>query len=224
MKWSRMNEEQKERQRAACRAWYHRNIEAQRERNRRRRERERAERKRLGLPPKQRMNVRRFTAEELTARKREQRMASYRRMMSDPDRYARYAEARHRYYERNKDHIRELRQKWRKTHKRRVKIQRRLYNDRRRMRCRESPEYYQHVLMLGRLAAYRRRGKLGVKRPYVPRINRRIPLGCTFDRVVDTRSVFLWNNNVAASLIGGREFKAMQWREAHCDRYGMRCR
>ena len=224
MKWSRMNEAQKERQREMCRAWYHRNIEAQRERSRRRRERERLERERAGLPPKPRMNVRRFTPEELAKRKREQRRASYRRMMSDPDSYAIYAEKRHRYYEAHKDEYRERNNQWRKKHKRRTLIQRRLYNDRRRMRCRESPEFYQHCLMLARRAAYRQRIKRGLKSKYVPRMNRRTPLGCTFDRTLDTRSVFLWNNNVAASLIAGREFKAMQWREAHCDRYGQVCR
>ena len=224
MKWSRMNEAQKERQRAMCRAWYHRNIEAQRERSRRRRERERLERERAGIPPKQRMNVRRFTAEELANRKREQSRASYRRMMADPDRYSVYAEKRQRYYEANKDKFIESNRKWRKTHKRRRAMQIRLYNDRRRMRCRESPEYYQHVLMLYRRAAYRQRIKRGLKSRYVPRMNRRTPLGCTFDRVLDTRSVFLWNNSVAASLIAGHEFKAMQWREIHCDRFGQVCR
>ena len=224
MKWSRMNEAQKERQREMWRAWYHRNIEAQHERSRRRRERERLERERAGIQPKPRMNVRRFTDEELAERKREQRRASYRRMMADPDRYARYAEARHRYYEKNKEKFGEYRNQWRQKHKRRTMIQRRLYNDRRRMRCRESPEFYQHLLMLQRMSYYRRRAKLGVTRPLVPRMNRRTPIGCTFDRVLDTRSVFLWNNNAAASIVAGREFKMMQWREIHCDRFGRVCR
>lgn len=47
---------------------------------------------------------------------------------------------------------------------------------------------------------------------------------CVFGRVLDTRSVFLWNNLPAASLVAGRAYRAMQWREIHCDRYGKVCR
>ena len=223
MKWSKMNEAQKERQREMCRAWYHRNIEAQRERSRKRHERERLERERAGIVAKPR-NVRRFTPEELVERKRQQHRDWYRRIMADPDSYARYAEARHRYYEAHKVYFREKNNQWRKKHKRRTLIQRRLYNDRRRMRCRESPEFYQHLLLLQRRAAYRQRIKRGLKSKYIPRMNRRIPFGCTFGRTVDTRSVFLWNNLPAASLVAGRAYRAMQWREIHCDRYGQVCR
>ena len=52
----------------------------------------------------------------------------------------------------------------------------------------------------------------------------RIPDTCSYGRVIDTRSVFIWNNLPAASLVAGRAYRTMQWRETHCDRFGKVCR
>ena len=214
MKWSRMNEAQKERQREMCRAWYHRNIDAQRERNRKRHERERFERELAGIATKPRMNVRRFTAEELAKRKREQRRASYRKMMADPNLYSIYAEKRREYYESHREKFSEYRHNWKARHPEYMKMRNRLEYDRRMRRCAESPLYYAHHLEVNRGIAmrYLRRSKK-VTCEYKPRMNRRTPFGCTFGRVLDTRSVFLWNNSSSASLAVGRAFKMEQWRD-----------
>ena len=145
--------------------------------------------------------------------------------MADPDRYARYREARNRHYAQNRDAVREYLNAWRKAHRRKVKIYRRLEADRRRMLYRESPEAYQHRLEIERRSAAKSRRRKGkVIRAYAPQMNRRTPLGCAFGRVLDTRSVFLWNNLPAASLLAGRAYRMMQWRETHCDRFGRVCR
>ena len=166
-----------------------------------------------------------MTYEERKEKKLANHRAWYRRVMADPDRYARYREARNRHYAEHKEVIRAYLRQWRKSHKRRMKMQRRLEADRRRMLCRESPEFYQHRLEIERRSAAKSRRRSGkVTCAYVPQTNRRTPLGCTFGRVLDTRSVFLWNNLPAASLVAGRAYRAMQWRETHCDRFGRVCR
>lgn len=224
-KWKRMDEGQRERQRAACRAWYHRNIEAQHERSRKRRERERLERERLGLPPKKRMNVKRFTAEELAERKRRRKKMAYRIMMYDPDKYAMHIEKRRAYYHKNREKFREYQRKWRSEHTRKVKMQRRLYNDRRRMLCRESAEFYAHHRELQREESRRYLRRIGkVKGEYKPRYNMRIPDYCTKGKCFDSRSSFLWNNMSQSQMMSIREFRANQFRGKFCDRFGEVCR
>ena len=114
---------------------------------------------------------------------------------------------------------------WRKNHKKRYRRQQRLRYDRERAMCRQSPEFYALYRRQKRIARalYSRRHGL-VKRAYRPRMSTRIPDTCSYGRVLDTRSVFLWNNLPAASLVAGRAYRAMQWRETHCDSFGRVCR
>ena len=101
----------------------------------------------------------------------------------------------------------------------------RLRNDRIRFYCSIDPDYYAKYRNDNRVrAAVLRRKRGTVKRAYRPQLSRRIPDTCSYGRVIDKRSVFLWNNLPAAALVAGRAYRAMQWRETHCDRFGRVCR
>lgn len=145
------------------------------------------------------------------------------RIANDPDRYARMMERRHtpEYRAKNIAYCRA----WRSAHKKRYVMGWRLRNDRRRFYCSIDPDYYAKYRKDNRVrAAVLRRKRGTVKSAYIPQLSRRIPDTCRYGRVLDTRSVFLWNNLPAASLVAGRAYRAMQWREIHCDRYGQVCR
>ena len=149
----------------------------------------------------------------------------FKRIMSDPDLYAKHRARKNAWTLKNREKINSSRRAWRKAHKRREKMARRLERDRRKMRFRECPELYAEYRRKSRIwqAAYIRR-KLITVRPYRPCLSRRIPDTCCYDRVLDTRSVFLWNNRPAASLVAGRYYRMMQLRETYCDRFGRICR
>ena len=157
---------------------------------------------------------------ELERAKNKRRWA---RAKQDPELYAKLMSYKQTPEQREKDRARSA--QWRRSHKKRYRRQQRLRYDRDRAMCRQSPEFYALYRRQKRIARalYSRRHGL-VKRPYRPRMSMRIPDTCSYDRVLDTRSVFLWNNLPAASLMAGRAYKAMQWREIHCDRFGRVCR
>ena len=149
----------------------------------------------------------------------------YLKTMSDPNLYAIRRAKANACETAHKDQINAKRREWCRKHKRRMKMRGRLQRDRRNMLFRESPELYSEFREKRRVyEAYRRRIRGMVRRVYIPRYSSRIPNYCVFGRVLDTRSVFLWNNLPAASLVAGRAYRAMQWREIHCDRYGQVCR
>ena len=146
-------------------------------------------------------------------------------VMADPDLYAKFLDRVAAWRMRNRERINSQIMAWRKSHRRRDKISRRLERDRRKALFRESPELYAEHRRKHRVWQAARLRRLGiVKRPYRHRVSMRIPDTCSYGRVLDTRSVFLWNNLPAASLMAGRAYKAMQWREIHCDRFGRVCR
>ena len=153
------------------------------------------------------------------------RLFKIRRMkvMQDPDLYAKLMEQRHR--PEKMDAARVRAKKWREQHRRREKAKNRATWSRIRYRAATDPDFYAHLRAYWRAASRKYRS---IKHPYAKRRgpvhSRRIPNYCVFGRVIDTRSVFLWNNSPAASLVGGRVYRAMQWREAHCYRYGKVCR
>ena len=147
------------------------------------------------------------------------------RILSDPDLYAKFIERRAAWRTANRKKINAQMRQWKKMHKRRVRISQRLERDRRKVRFRECPELYAEHRRKHRMWKAARLRRLGlVKRAYVARTNMRIPDTCGYGRALDTRSVFLWNNLPAASFVAGRAYRAMQWRETHCDRFGMVCR
>ena len=147
------------------------------------------------------------------------------KVIADPDLYAKFIERLAAWRSINRERINAQHNAWRKSHRRRDKINRRLERDRRNALFRESPELYAEHRRKHRMWKASRLRRLSlVKRPYRPRVNMRIPDTCSYGRVLDTRSVFLWNNSPAASLVAGRAYSAMQWREIHCDRFGMVCR
>ena len=145
--------------------------------------------------------------------------------MNDPIRYAIRTENARLWRERNRDKVNAKRNEWRKQHKKLYRRQMRLENDRRNMRFRMSAELYAEYLIKRRKynAAYIRK-KNPTIRCYKPKKSLQTPLGCTFGNVLDRRSVFIWNNAPAASLIAGRVFEAEKWRQIHCDRFGEVCR
>lgn len=150
---------------------------------------------------------------------------AYRKKISrSPELYAQYAEYRRKYRMEHAEQRRLANAKWKAAHKRKVKMARRWYADRIRVQCRNDPEFY--AMLRARDRGYKRKQKdaAGRVRAYRPMMSRRIPDICCYDRVLDTRSVFLWNNCSAASLRAGEAYRRMMWREAHCDRYGEVCR
>ena len=179
-----------------------------------------------------------MTDEERKARKREANRRHYlkhrdhylrlfkiRRLkiMQDPDLYARLMEQRHR--PEKMAAARARTKKWIEQHRRRAKANNRASWAKIRYRASTDPDFYAHLRAYWREASRKYRMK---KNPFAKRRgpvhSRRIPNYCVFGRVLDTRSVFLWNNLPAASLVAGRAYRAMQWREIHCDRYGKVCR
>ena len=145
------------------------------------------------------------------------------KVMQDPDLYARLMEQRHR--PEKMAAARARAKKWREQHRRRAKANSRASWSRIRYRAATDPDFYAHLRAYWRETSRKYRMK---KNPFAkrrgPAHSRRIPNYCVFGRVLDTRSVFLWNNLPAASLVAGRAYRAMQWREIHCDRYGQVCR
>lgn len=150
---------------------------------------------------------------------------AYRKKINrSPELYAQYAEYRRQYNSEHAEHRRTVNARWRAAHKRKVRMARRWYADRIRCQCRNDPGFY--AMIRARDRAYKRKYKDrdGRVRVYRPMVSRRIPDTCCYDRVLDTRSVFLWNNCSAASLRAGEAYRRMMWREAHCDRFGEVCR
>lgn len=145
--------------------------------------------------------------------------------MNDPIRYAIRTENARLWRERNRDKVNAKRKEWRKNHRKLYIRQMRFERDRRNMRFRQSPELYAEHLIKRRKynAAYVRKNNPFVRK-YKPKTSMQTPIGCTFGNVIDRRSVFIWNNAPAASLIAGRVFEAEKWRQIHCDRFGMVCR
>ena len=142
-----------------------------------------------------------------------------------PDKYARLLEIKHSWRTAHKDEINAKQREYIRTHRRKMKMKYRLQWDRMKMWFRECPELYAAHRRYHREYGFEwrlRRGQLS--RLYRPRLSIRVPDTCSYGRVLDTRSVFLWNNSPAASLMAGRAYKAMQWREVHCDRFGRVCR
>lgn len=167
--------------------------------------------------------LRRMNIEHCRELEREKNRRRWARAKQDPELYAKLMSYKQTPEQREKDRVRAA--QWRKNHKKRYRRLQRLRYDRDRAMCRQSPEFYALYRRQKRLSAARSRRKLGlVKRPYRPRMSMRIPDTCSYGRVLDTRSVFLWNNAKAASLMAGRAYKFMQWREIHCDRFGNVCR
>lgn len=146
-------------------------------------------------------------------------------MKLDPDKYAMSLAVRNAWRTAHKDEINRKQREYIRCHKRKMKRKWRFERDKMRMWFRESPELYASFRRYHRNYKrmwWRRRNPLA--RRYIPKNSIRIPDTCCFGRVLDTRSVFLWNNLPAASLVAGRAYRAMQWREIHCDRFGQVCR
>lgn len=162
---------------------------------------------------------------KLRKRNAEHSRDKYRRIKADPDRYAKYLEMKRRIREKSKDKINAKRNAWRKSHKRRRRLELMRQTSLRHLLWRECPEAWALYRAYKRDYQQKWLRKTGkVKREYRPRVWFRIPDECSWGNVMDRRSVFLWNNSTAASLLAGREFQRMMWREAHCDRFGEVCR
>ena len=143
----------------------------------------------------------------------------------DPDKYARLLAIKNAWRTAHKDEINARQREYIRTHRRKMKLKYRLQWDRMKMWFRESPELWAAHRRYHREFGFRWRIRNGQRRQlYRPRPSIRIPDTCSYGRVLDTRSVFLWNNLPAASLMAGRAYKMMQWREIHCDRFGNVCR
>ena len=155
---------------------------------------------------------------------RDWQLAYRKKVNRSPELFAQYFEYRCKNRAEHADRRREYNKRYKAAHKRKIRMARRWYADRIRCQCRNDPEFY--ALLRARGRAYKRKYKdiAGRIKAYKPMMSRRIPDTCCYDRVIDTRSVFIWNNLPAASLVAGRAYRAMQWREAHCDRFGEVCR
>lgn len=158
-------------------------------------------------------------------RYKESRKRSYLAAKADPDRYARMMECKARWRESHREQTRERSRAYIKAHKRKMKRAWRFQRDKMKMLFRECPELYAAHRRYHREYGFKWRIRHGqLSQLYRPRLSIRIPDTCSYGRVLDTRSVFLWNNLPAASLVAGRAYRAMQWRETHCDRFGRVCR
>lgn len=142
----------------------------------------------------------------------------------DPDKYAMSLAVRNAWRTAHKDEINAKQREFIRSHKRKMKRKWRFQRDKMRMWFRESPELFAAFRRYHREYGRKWRRRNKAMKPYRPRMSIRIPDMCSYGRVLDTRSVFLWNNLPAASLMAGRAYKAMQWLEIHCDRFGRVCR
>lgn len=149
----------------------------------------------------------------------------YKRMTLDPDRHAVHCTRRQEYYYSKRDKILAQVKEWKSRHKKRIRQQRRFAADKLKVLFRQCPELYAIHRAQNRIRRRQYYDRTHNRvHAYSPRISMRIPDTCHYGKVLDKRSVFLWNNLPAASLVAGRAYRTMQWRETHCDRFGESCR